>query len=363
MASEFFLGLMSGTSLDGIDAVLARFDTRDPIVAKRFQPFSKGLRDQLAALLMPDANELHRSAIAANSLTNEYASAVQQVLEQARVHAREIRAVGCHGQTIRHNPAQGYTIQLINGARLAELTGLTVVCDFRNRDIAAGGQGAPLVPAFHQAMFTDAEQPRAVVNLGGIANVTWLPRDGPVIGFDCGPGNALLDEWIATCRGLLYDAGGSWAAQGSVLDPLLQTLLGHPYFASPPPKSTGREVFNFKWVRAHLCHDYAPADVQATLAELTARSVANAIERFCGPTKEAFLCGGGASNDHLVERIRSHLPGTTVATTAALGIHPDWVEALAFAWLAREALALRPGNLPSVTGAAGPRVLGAIYPA
>jgi len=362
MAPELFLGLMSGTSLDGIDVVLARFDARDPLVATHFQPFSAPLRNELSALLTAGTNELHRSAVAANALADAYANAVQRLLEQANVDSRSVRAIGCHGQTVRHNPSCGYTIQLLNGARLAELTRLTVVCDFRSRDIAAGGQGAPLVPAFHRAIFAHTERTRAVINLGGIANVTHLPPKGTVVGFDCGPGNALLDEWIAECRGLAYDTGGAWGAQGSPLRPLLDALLAHPYFASPPPKSTGRETFNLEWARAYLRADYAAPDVQATFAELTARAVAEAIQRFCPHTEEAFLAGGGAANDDLVGRIRMHLPGVAVTSTATLGIDPDWVEALAFAWLAREALAGRPGNVPSVTGAAGPRVLGAVYP-
>jgi anhydro-N-acetylmuramic acid kinase len=363
MTTELFVGLMSGTSLDGIDAVVAQPDAEDPLVAAHFQPFPERLREELKSLQQTGGNELHRSALAANALSGEYADAVQRVLAQAGVARERVRAIGCHGQTVRHDPAHGYTIQLLSPARLAELTSLTVVCDFRSRDIAAGGQGAPLAPAYHKAVFAHAERTRAVVNLGGIANVSYLPRQDEVIGFDCGPANGLLDEWIAECKGLAYDAGGAWAAQGKLLQPLLDALLADPYFAHPPPKSTGRDVFNLKWARAHIRADANPADVQATFAELTARSLAGAIDRYCPRTEEVFLCGGGASNEHLVGRIRAALPRSTVATTAALGIHPDWVEALAFAWLAREALAGRPGNLPSVTGAAGLRILGAIYPA
>jgi len=363
MASDLYIGLMSGTSLDGVDAVLACFEQPDIVVASRFLPFPEDLRSALHSLLQPGANEIHRSALAANRLSDLYASAVRELLAASGIASRRILAVGCHGQTIRHDPTQGYTVQIVDGARLAEATGIRVVCDFRSRDIAAGGQGAPLVPAFHARMFRHPGIARAIVNIGGIANVTSLPCSGPVIGFDCGPGNALMDEWIAAQHGVGYDADGAWAAEGTVVEPLLAALMSDPYFEQAPPKSTGRELFNLKWAHPHIRPDHAPVDVQTTLAELTARGIANAIERYCPDTREAFVCGGGASNAHLMTRLAACLPSVTWSTTATLGLHPDWVEAAAFAWLAREALAGRPGNLPAVTGAAGPRILGCIYPA
>jgi anhydro-N-acetylmuramic acid kinase len=362
MTPEFYVGLMSGTSLDGIDAVLACFDRPAPVRATRFEPFPEFLRRELECLLQPGNNEVNRCSEAANELARCYARTVDRLLAGAGLDPSRIRAIGCHGQTIRHCPERGFTVQLGNGSLLAELSGVTVVCDFRSRDIAAGGQGAPLVPAFHSAFFGDPSQSRAILNLGGIANITYLPPNSAVTGFDCGPGNCLLDEWIREQRGLEFDADGSWARQGRVIDPLLNTLLGDHFFLRPVPKSTGRELFNLKWVRPHLRSGYPPCDIQATLAELTARSVTGALLTFCPGTTHVFACGGGAGNSDLLGRIRRLLPKVSVATTSSLGIEPDWVEAAAFAWLARETLSGRTGNLPSVTGAAGARVLGCIYP-
>lgn len=363
MPSELYIGLMSGTSLDGVDAVIACFERPNVIVASHFLPFADDLRDELTPLLQAGANEIHRSALASNRLSRVYATAVHELLVQAGVGSTAIQAIGCHGQTIRHDPRSGYTIQIGNGALLAEATGIQVVCDFRSRDIAAGGQGAPLVPAFHARVFAQPGVARAIVNIGGIANITCLPTNHDVFGFDCGPGNALMDEWIAENRDARYDAEGAWASQGVVIEPLLADLLADSYFEDRPPKSTGREHFNLKWVHPYMFQDHAPVDVQATLTQLTARSIADAIDRFCPHTQEVYVCGGGAANVDLMRRLGACLPSTTLSTTAALGIHPDWVEAAAFAWLARETLAGRPGNLPVVTGASGARVLGCIYPA
>ena len=363
MPSEFYIGVMSGTSLDGVDAVLTQFDRTAPVAASRFEPFPDRLRQSLMSLLQRGADELHRAAEAANELSRRYADAVHGLLAAAKIGPQQVRAIGCHGQTVRHNPDQGYTVQLINGALLAECTGIAVVCDFRSRDIAAGGQGAPLVPAFHAATFAAPDRTRAIVNLGGVANITCLPAQAPTTGFDCGPGNALLDEWIAECRGLAYDANGAWAAEGQVLQPLLDALFADPYFRRCPPKSTGREAFNLKWARAHFPVGAREQDIQATLCELTARALCCALHAYCPGVAEIYLCGGGAANTHLVQRIRALLGRTPVESTSALGVAPDWVEALAFAWLARETLRNRPGNLPSVTGAAGSRILGCIYPA
>lgn len=363
MASDLYIGLMSGTSLDGIDAVLANFDQPRIVVASRFTPFEASLRADLAALLQSGTDEVHRTAIAANRLSDAYAESVHALLENAGLSPEGIRAIGCHGQTVRHDPAAGYTVQIGNGARLAELTRISVICDFRSRDIAAGGEGAPLVPAFHVRCFGKHDITRAVVNIGGIANITYLPAGGDVLGFDCGPGNTLMDQWIGEQRGQSFDADGAWASSGRVLRALLNNLKAAPYFARTPPKSTGRELFNLPWVRTIVGAGHDPADVQSTLCQFTVDTIADALDRDCPGTTEVYVCGGGASNQELMRRLRARLGAASVATTEALGIDPDWVEAVAFAWLARETLCGRPGNLPSVTGASGPRVLGCIYPA
>jgi anhydro-N-acetylmuramic acid kinase len=307
-------------------------------------------------------DELHLAAVLANELSDLYAGAVRRLLARARVGARAVAAIGCHGQTVRHRPGDGYTLQLVNGARLAERSGITVVCDFRSRDVAAGGEGAPLAPAFHRALFGTAHRSRVIVNVGGIANLTSLPARGTVSGFDCGPGNCLLDIWIKKRRGKHYDRSGAWAARGTVVPRLLTKLLAHPFLQRRPPKSTGREEFSLRWLERALAGSERPVDVQATLLELTAVTIARAVRSYCADAREVFVCGGGAYNRALLARLATSLSGKRVATTAALGIEPEHVEALAFAWLAREALMRRPGNLPAVTGARGPRVLGAIYP-
>lgn len=360
---DYFIGLMSGTSLDGIDAVLAEFDAAPRAAHSHYQPFQPQLRETLLALNDPGRDELHRAALAANQLAHAYAAAIRTLIAQAGLTAKDITATGCHGQTVRHHPDAGYTIQLVNSALLAELTGITTVCDFRARDIAAGGQGAPLVPAFHHAVFHSAESHRAVVNIGGIANITDLPPTGDVRGFDCGPGNVLLDEWIMESRGLAYDEGGAWAASGRVIPALLDALLAHEFFKLAPPKSTGRDTFNFAWVKRTLAGGEAAVDVQATLLELTAAGIAQSIQTHCTRSKEVYVCGGGAHNRTLIARLAALMPGKQIGITDQLGVAADWVEALAFAWLAQRTLTNQPGNLPAVTGAKGLRVLGAIYPA
>ncbi len=359
-----YIGLMSGTSLDGIEAVLAvPRGSRFQLKAALHRPFSPRLRASLMALQTPGPDELRRAAIAANQLTRAYAAAVRSLLSRARAAPHRIVAIGCHGQTVRHQPRSGYTVQLVNGALLAELTGIDVVCDFRGRDVAAGGEGAPLVPAFHNAVFRARDRSRAVVNIGGIANVTSLPARGPVTGFDCGPGNCLLDAWIAVRRHRRYDRGGAWAARGRVEPRLLEKLLAEPYFRRRPPKSTGRETFNLAWLQRRLTRNLRAQDVQATLLELTACTIARAVRNHCADAKEVLVCGGGARNRALLARLAALLPGRRVVVTDGAGVSAEHVEALAFAWLARECLRRKPGNLPSVTGARGPRVLGAIYPA
>lgn len=363
MASNLFVGLMSGTSLDGVDAVLADLSAGASVVSTHYAPLPDGLRTELRRLLKPGADELARAAAAGNALAELYAEAVAALLRDAGLDAAAVAGIGCHGQTVRHEPQQGFSVQLVNGSLLAERTGIRVVCDFRNRDVAAGGQGAPLVPAFHAAMFRDPGRNRVIANLGGIANLTWLPATGSVSGFDCGPANALLDEWAEANLGVRYDDNGAWAASGVVLPALLEALAADPYFARRPPKSTGREYFNVEWARAHFRSEYRASDIQATFTELTAKALADAVLAYYGAADEVLLCGGGARNSDLVRRIASRLAGRGVASTATLGIDPDWVEALAFAWLARETLAGRAGNIPDVTGARGPRILGCIYPA
>ncbi|MHB1216389.1 MAG: anhydro-N-acetylmuramic acid kinase [Thiobacillus sp.] len=364
--AERYIGLMSGTSLDGVDAVLAEIGHPGQfrLLQTHYLPYPDTLRAQLLALHTPQPDEIHLAAVAANELARLYADATLALLNG--VAADTVRAVGCHGQTLRHRPADGYTLQIGNAALLAELTGIAVVADFRSRDIAAGGQGAPLVPAFHAQALQHPESHRVIANIGGIANITDLPVEGAVRGWDTGPGNMLLDAWIKQHRSAHYDRDGAWAASGTPHPGLLQALAKHPYLKLPPPKSAGREQFNLDWLDTTLSslgHTITPADVQATLLEFTAMSLCDAVSNECSSAQELFVCGGGAHNSALMQRISARLPNLRVATTAALGIDPDWVEALAFAWLARQTLHHAAGNLPSVTGARGERILGAVYQA
>jgi anhydro-N-acetylmuramic acid kinase len=354
---------MSGTSLDGVDAALVDLRGRPFLMGTDFVPYPTSLKVTLLTLHETSSDELHRAALAGIQLSRLYAKAVDRLLEKHDVPARFVRAIGCHGQTVRHRPGSGYSLQLGNPAWLAERTGISVVADFRSRDIAAGGQGAPLVPAFHAAVFRDSHHHRVIVNLGGIANLTDLPRRGPVTGFDTGPGNVLLDAWTRERLGRDFDRGGALAARGQPVASLLKNLLADPYFRRSPPKSTGRDRFNLDWLRRFGVGRNKPEDVQATLAELTARSVAKAIAKFCPGAEEVYLCGGGVRNSDLVVRITGELAGMKIASTERLGIHADWVEAMAFAWLAQRALRREPANLPEVTGAKKLRILGAIYAA
>lgn len=361
-AADLYIGLMSGTSLDGVDAVLADFGTHPPrLIATHYLPYPRGLSENLLALQNKGDNELHRAALLGNELARLYYQSVAAVLEKSGVGTESVQAIGCHGQTVRHNPKDGYTVQLGNPALLAESSGIRVVADFRSRDIAAGGQGAPLVPAFHEAVFRTPQSHRVVLNVGGIANVTDLKPDSIAKGFDTGPGNMLLDAWVQLHTGQAYDEGGVWATSGQVIPRLLNALLADPFFAWAPPKSCGREQFNLDWLYSHLVGSESAKDVQSTLLELTADSIVSAIVRWCGTPDELAICGGGAHNFALVRRLSAQLPQTRVLTSNALGIDADWVEALAFAWLARQTLLGLPGNLPAATGAKGPRVLGAIY--
>lgn len=362
-SADLYIGLMSGTSLDGIDAVLADFGTHPPkLITTHYIPYPRELAGRLLALQKKNGDELHRAALIGNDLARLYHRAVESVLDQAGILAESVDAIGCHGQTIRHNPSECYSLQLGNPALLAELCGINVVADFRSRDMAAGGQGAPLVPAFHDAVFRAPGVHRVILNIGGIANVTDLNPASLTNGFDTGPGNMLLDAWVQRHTGQTYDEGGAWASGGQVVPRLLDALLTHPFFSSVPPKSCGREQFNLEWAESHLAGGEPSEDVQATFLELTARSTASGIERWCGKPTELVVCGGGAHNAALLKRLATHLPQTRVLTSDMLGIGADWVEALAFAWLARQTRFGLPGNLAAVTGAKGGRILGAIYP-
>jgi len=361
VSGELFIGLMSGTSADGIDAVLVQSDgERGRLVATYHRPMPQDLRAEILAFRQPGDDELHRLATLDAQLANEYAVAVLALLTDAGVSAESVSAIGQHGQTLRHHPSGDipYTVQIGDPNRLAERTGITVVADFRRRDMAAGGQGAPLVPAFHAAQLAMPGIATAVVNIGGIANVTLIAADGGVTGWDTGPGNTLLDAWVSRHQGVPFDDGGDWAATGEIIHPLLSGMLEDPYFARPHPKSTGPELFNLDWVTSHLVGE-AAADVQRTLVELTAASIARALVD--ASPKVVRVCGGGARNGFLMQRLCARLPECEVTTTAAAGVDPAWVEAWAFAWLAEQTLAGQPGNVPSVTGAKGPRVLGGIY--
>ena len=374
-----YIGLMSGTSLDGTDGALVDFSAQPcRVITAASEPFSNKLRAELLALNTPSHNELHRAALAANALAAVSAEVVKRLLTQAAaqgVAPSHIKAIGAHGQTVKHQPQRtssspsgaGYTLQLNNPALLAELTGIDVVADFRSRDVAAGGQGAPLVPAFHQNVFGRTDRTVLVLNLGGISNLSVLPPTGtgPVRGFDCGPGNALMDAWCQQQTGQSFDADGAWAASGQLIPPLLASLLDEPYFAKPPPKSTGRDLFSLTWLAQKLAPFAAkrPADIQFTLTEFTAAACSTGATSYQKDSEELIVCGGGAFNQHLMRRLQAGLPTLRVGSSSAHGLPPLQVEAAAFAWLARQAMNRLPGNLASVTGAAGPRVLGAIYPA
>ncbi|WP_201629306.1 anhydro-N-acetylmuramic acid kinase [Psychrobacter maritimus] len=394
-----YIGMMSGTSLDGMDVVLCQFggeeNTQQPmrLLATRSQDFPPRLREVLLALCQPNGvQELVPTVGEPNSeldwfgwASKEYAEfasdVVNNLLQQSNTDVESVLAIGCHGQTVRHRPQMGFSLQLLDANIIAERTGISVVSDFRRRDMAVGGQGAPLVPAFHQALFAAPDSTRVLLNLGGIANITVLPandssvndavvNNSPVIGYDTGPANLLLDAWTALHTDKGYDAGGAWAQSGQVVEPLLNQLIEHPFFARTYPKSTGREDFNLAWLQSELqkfdqasAHiRYSSADVQATLTELTAMSASMQINMFINAQENSsvYVCGGGALNDYLMTRLQAHLPHCTVETTASLGLNPAWVEAVAFAWLARQTLMGETGNLPAVTGASKGVVLGQV---
>ncbi len=370
---SLYIGLMSGTSLDGIDAVLAQIGPNGETSALEAvsTPFSPELRKTLFDLQSPGPNELHREKQAGNALALAYAEAVNQLLKKANLQPLDITAIGAHGQTIRHQPLLGdmaYTHQTLNPALLAEKTGIDVIADFRSRDIAAGGHGAPLVPAFHAQQFAE-DKNLAILNIGGIANLTLLSKNGEVTGFDCGPGNMLMDAWIHEHQGNAYDENGAWALQGRVNEALLKKMLSDPFFSKAPPKSTGRDDFHLAWLQEKIGRDnHLAEDVQATLLHLTAHSALESLLRHAPQTHTLIVCGGGARNNALMNllKVKAHYvfkEPIEITTSDSAGIDPQLVEGLAFAWLAWAHKEKRPANLPAVTGAKGPRILGACYPA
>jgi anhydro-N-acetylmuramic acid kinase len=368
MPDELFVGLMSGTSMDGIDAVLVRFagDSIE-LLGSLNHPWPAALIDDLRRLAECGSTTLGMLGQLDAAAGEQFAAATQALLQQAGIEAQTVTAIGSHGQTLAHNPQAEHpsTLQVGDPNRIAERTGITTVADFRRRDMAAGGQGAPLVPAFHQAYLRSSGEERVVVNIGGIANITLLPADPAqaASGYDTGPGNCLMDRWINHHRQQHYDAGGTWAAEGQLLPELFWQLLADPYFAQAAPKSTGTDYFSLDWLQRQLPDGLAPADVQATLAGVTARSIADAIRASQPGTERLLVCGGGVHNPRLRLLLEIELPNVQIASTADYGLPPDWVEAMAFAWLARQTLHHQPGNLPAVTGARHPVILGGVYPA
>jgi anhydro-N-acetylmuramic acid kinase len=376
--TEHFIGLMSGTSLDGADGVLACIDAHGHIRVKvhAFVAFDMPFKATLMALNQSGPDELHLSALAGNQIARHYGEVVHDLLQQSGLKARDITAIGAHGQTVRHRPlafdgdaakqqaAVGYTLQLNNPSLLAELSGIDVVADFRSRDLAAGGQGAPLVPAFHHGVFARPDACVAVLNIGGISNISVLRPGAVVTGWDCGPGNALMDFWCATHTGQPFDRNGGWAATGQVNASLLAALLTEPFLHGAPPKSTGRDLFNPAWLAQHVQNraDLSAMDVQATLTEYTALACASDVNRYASDATSLIVCGGGALNGHLMARLALHLPQLQVLSSETRGLPPLQVEAAAFAWLAFKTMRRETSSLPSVTGARGARVLGAIYP-
>lgn len=373
---KLYIGLMSGTSADSIDAALVDFNAETPMLLASHNidlahvtlPNQTSVKTEIQALATPGENEIHRMNQLDRILGQQFAQAANELLVKAELSADQITAIGSHGQTIRHFPSSKdmtYSVQVGDPNRIAELTGITTVADFRRRDIALGGQGAPLVPAFHRAIFEKPEVSRAIVNIGGVANITLLTGNhSPLLGYDTGPGNGLMDKWIKQHRQLDYDENGQWAAQGNVIQPLLRAFMTAPYFAEQHPKSTGPELFNMDWLNQHLNNfpTASPVDVQATLLELTAKTIAQALTNHTPAPNQIFFCGGGTYNRALMQRLETLLHPAQVATTELLGVPPEWVEAMAFAWLAKQTLEGKAGNAPTVTGAREQAILGAIYP-
>jgi anhydro-N-acetylmuramic acid kinase len=375
MVGKYFVGLMSGTSLDGIDAVVVEFSLPLKLLSTHFLPYPVALKQAILKLQHPSENELENYALLSNDLATLYAQSVNELIEKMALKPNQILAIGCHGQTIRHQPRindkTGFTLQIGNAALLSELTNITVVSDFRSRDVAAGGQGAPLVPAFHAEVFNSHEKNRAIVNIGGIANITYLPKvddlsKNGVFGFDSGPGNMLIDAWVNTHLNVDYDKNGAWARTGNIIDALLKDMLSDDFFAIKPPKSTGRDLFNTNWLNQHLVNSqYEAQDVARTLVRLTACTIFDALATHCSNVEEVYISGGGAHNSLLMQDLQhlleSKYSGNILFnTTDAFNIGVDWVEAIAFAWLAKKCLAGETANLPAVTGASSARILGNI---
>ncbi|MGY8871335.1 MAG: anhydro-N-acetylmuramic acid kinase [Pseudomonadales bacterium] len=367
MKADIYIGVMSGTSLDGIDVAAVRIDEQLSFIKAQCFTIPEKVRQDILGLTQPTDNEIEKLGRLDIELGRLFADSINQFLQSVPFDTRQIVAVGCHGQTVRHRPEAGFTLQIGDPNTIAEITKLTVTADFRRRDIAAGGQGAPLVPAFHNNVFRSADKNRIILNIGGMSNITLLPADNSktVTGYDTGPGNILLDAWINKHCGASYDKAGEWAASGQANQELLQQLLNLPFFTEAPPKSTGREQFHLDWLEQviHNHQQISAVDIQATLLELTARSIADAInvENLVNP--ELYICGGGVHNNALTARLSSLVKHSHIGTTEELGLHPDWVEAAAFGWLAHQTIKQLSGNLPSVTGAAQERILGGIYQA
>ncbi len=365
---KIYLGLMSGTSLDGIDAALVRFPQhRAELIATHCHPWPHALQQKLLGLTTPGDNEIDRMGELDILVADEFALAAQQLLLKAHISASAVTAIGSHGQTIRHRPEAktAFTLQIGDPNRIAERTKITTVADFRRRDMAAGGEGAPLVPAFHNRLFRSDKEHLCILNIGGIANITLLPPqdDADIIGFDTGPGNGLLDSWSSRHIHTPFDEHGKWAATGEVHPALLKSMLADRYFSRPPPKSTGREYFNLEWLEGLLTQHPAlsPKDIQATLTALTTQSIANAIKTADAHYQQIRVCGGGVHNQTLMKQLKHALPQCHIESTQHHDVDPDWVEAMAFAWLAQQTMLGLSGNLPSVTGAHHPVILGGIY--
>jgi anhydro-N-acetylmuramic acid kinase len=361
--SELYIGLMSGTSADGIDAALVDFQHAQPqLIATHYVPYPTQIRQAIFDLCQPGADEINRLGVLDVLLGKAFASAANTLLQKNNLTATAVRAIGSHGQTVRHHPTRQFSLQIGDPNIIASETGITTVADFRRRDMAHGGQGAPLVPAFHQAIFASDTIDRAIVNIGGIANITLLPAHAPqsILGFDTGPGNTLLDGWVEKHLQKSYDEKGVWAAQGKVDEDLLKNLLSDPFFKMGPPKSTGREHFNFAWLKNFLLPSMSAVNIQATLVELTARTIIDAIKNYFSGG-EILVCGGGVHNELLMKRLRELAAPLTVDSAFKYGIAPDWVEAIAFAWLAKQTLEKTPGNIPAVTGARKAAILGGVY--
>jgi len=368
MADDLYIGLMSGTSLDGIDAALVRFENKQVTVLETIcSPLSSHLKDEIKSLISPATNEINRLMALDVQLGKSFAEAVKQLTDKANIKKEDIIAIGSHGQTIRHLPTTDFpsTLQITDPNIIAEVTGITTVADFRRRDMAAGGQGAPLVPAFHEQIFRDAKKNRVILNLGGIANITILPADKntPVTGFDTGPANTLINHWIQQQQNKSYDDGGKWALSGQVNESFIEQLLNDDYFKLAPPKSTGTEYFNAAWLTKKLSEFLflAAEDVQASLTTFTVTTIKDAITQYAGKVDEIIVCGGGVHNDFLLQLLKQYLPDIEINSSAKYGLDPDYIEATAFAWLAKQTIEHKPGNLPEVTGAKQAVILGGVY--